>query len=191
MSDFRYAVRAFLKTPAFTAVVLLTLALGIGANTAMFSVVNAVLLEPLPYPRPEELVRVRRGSSFPDMRDWAVEARSFSGVGGYRPQLFDFDTGDVPERTDGAFVTSGLFQLLGARPLLGRLIDGRDQAAGAPRVVVVTERFWRTRLGGRPDVVGSPISFNSTTYHLLGVVASGFELPGDKAEVIAPFYPEN
>ena len=92
MSDLRYALRAFVKTPALTAVVLLTLALGIGANTAMFSVVNAVLLEPLPYPRAEELVRVRRGSSFPDMRDWAAQARSFSSVAGYRPQLFDFDT---------------------------------------------------------------------------------------------------
>jgi putative ABC transport system permease protein len=191
MSDVRYAIRTFLKTPAFTAVVLLTLALGIGANTAMFSVVNAVLLEPLPYPRAEELVRVRRGSSFPDMRDWAAQARSFSGVAGYRPQLFDLDTGDVPERTDGAFVTGGLFQLLGARPLLGRLIDERDQAVGSPHVVVVSERFWRTRLGGRADAVGHPVSFNGTSYQLVGVVAGGFELPGDKAEVFGPFYPEN
>lgn len=191
MADLRYAIRAFLKAPAFTAVVLLTLALGIGANTAMFSVVNAVLLEPLPYPRAEELVRVRRGSSFPDMRDWAAEARSFSSVAGYRPQLFDFDTGDVPERTDGAFVTGGLFQLLGARPRLGRLIDERDQAAGSPRIVVVSERFWLTRLGGSADIVGRPLSFNGTRYQLVGVVASGFELPGDKADVFAPFYPQN
>jgi putative ABC transport system permease protein len=191
MSDIRYALRSFLKTPLFTAVVLLTLALGIGVNTAMFSVVNAVLLEPLPYPRAEELVRVRRGSSFPDMTDWAAQARSFSGVAGYRPQLFDFDTGDVPERTDGAFVTGGLFDLLGGRPLLGRLIDNRDQSAGSPHVVVVSERFWRTRLGSRPEAVGRPVSFNDTTYQLLGVVAGGFELPGDKADVFAPFYPEN
>ncbi len=191
MSDLRYAIRAFLKTPVFTAVVILTIALGIGVNTAMFSVVNAVLLQPLPYPRPEELVRVRRGSSFPDMRDWAAQARSFSAVAGFRPQLFDFDTGDIPERTDGAFVTGGLLQLLGARPLLGRLIDERDQAEGSPRVVVVTERFWRTRLGGRPDAVGQSVSFNGTTYLLLGVVASGFELPGDKADVFGAFYPEN
>jgi len=191
MSDLRYALRAFVKTPALTAVVLLTLALGIGANTAMFSVVNAVLLEPLPYPRAEELVRVRRGSSFPDMRDWAAQARSFSSVAGYRPQLFDFDTGDVPERTDGAFITGGLFQQLGARPRLGRLIDERDQAAGSPHVVVVSERFWRTRLGGSPDAVGRSVSFNGTTYQLLGIVASGFELPGDKADVFAPFYAEN
>src|SRR3982751_3923502 len=191
MSDLRYAIRAFLKTPAFTTVVLLTLALGIGVNTAMFSVVNAVLLEPLPYPRAEELVRVRRGSSFPDMTDWAAQAQSFSAVAGYRPQLFDFDTGDVPERTDGAFVTGGLFDLLGGRPLLGRLTDNRDQSAGSPHVVVVSERFWRTRLGSRPDAVGRSVSFNGTTYQLLGVVAGGFELPGDKADVFAPFYPEN
>jgi putative ABC transport system permease protein len=191
MSDVRYAIRAFLNTPLFTLVVLFTLALGIGVNTAMFSVVHAVLLKPLPYPSPEQLVRVRRGSSYPDMKDWAAHAQSFSAVAGYRPQLFDYDTGDVPERTDGAFVTGGLFPLLGARPLLGRLIDDRDQPAGAPRVVVVTERFWRTRLGARRDAVGRPLSFNGTTYQLLGVVASGFELPGDKADVFAPFYPGN
>ena len=191
MSDLRYAIRTFLKTPAFTAVVLLTLALGIGVNTAMFSVVNAVLLDPLPYPDAQELVRVRRGSSYPDMQDWAAEARGFSRVAGYRPQLFDFDTGDVPERTDGAFVTGHLFQLLGARPLAGRLIDDRDQAAGSPHVVVVSERFWRTRLGGRADAIGQPVSFNGTTYQLLGVVAAGFELPGDKADVFAPFFPDN
>src|SRR5438874_5041347 len=191
MSELRFAIRGFLKAPAFTAVVLLTLALGIGANTAMFSVVSAVLLEPLPYPHGEELVRVRRGSSFPDLRDWAAEARSFSGVAAYRPQLFDFDTGADPERTDGAFVTGGLFQLLGGRPVIGRLIDERDQAAGSPHVVVVTERFWRTHLGGRSDIVGRPVSFNGTTYQLLGVVAAGFELPGDKAEVFGSFYPEN
>ncbi len=190
MFDLRYAIRTFLKTPAFTAVVLLTLALGIGVNTAMFSVVNAVLLEPLPYPDAPELVRVRRGSSYPDMRDWAAEAQSFSRVAGYRPQLFDFDTGDVPERTDGAFVTGQLFQLLGARPVIGRLIDDRDQAAGSPHVVVVSERFWRTRLGGSPDAAGRPVSFNGTTYQLLGVIAAGFELPGDKADVFAPFYSE-
>jgi putative ABC transport system permease protein len=138
MSDIRYALRSFLKTPLFTAIVLLTLALGIGVNTAMFSVVNTVLLDPLPYPRADELVRVRRGTSFPDLKDWGKEARSFSAVAGYRPQLFDFDTGDVPERTEGAFVTGGLFQLLGARPILGRLIDERDQAAGSSHVVVVS-----------------------------------------------------
>jgi putative ABC transport system permease protein len=191
MSDLRYAIRAFLKTPVFTTVVVLTIALGIGVNTAMFSVVNAVLLQPLPYPQPEQLVRVRRGSSFLDMRDWAAQTRSFSAVAGFRPQLFDFDTGDVPERTDGAFVTGGLFELLGARPLLGRLIDQRDQAEGSPHVVVVSERFWRTRLGGRPDAVGQPVSFNGSSYLLLGVVASGFELPGDKADVFGAFYPEN
>jgi len=191
MSDLRYALRAFLKTPVFTFVVLLTLALGIGVNTAMFSVVNAVLLKPLPYPEPDQLLRVRRGSSYLDMRDWAAQAQSFSAVAGYRPQLFDFDTGDVPERTDGAFVTGGLFQLLGARPLLGRLIDERDQAAGAPRTVVVSERFWRTRLGGNRDAIGRPVSFNGATYQLVGIVASGFDLPGDKADVFAPFYPEN
>lgn len=191
MSDLRYAIRAFLKTPVFTSIVLLTLALGIGVNTAMFSVVHAVLLKPLPYPQPDQLLRVRRGSSYPDMKDWAAQAQTVSAVAGYRPQLFDYDTGDLPERTDGAFVTGGLFQMLGARPLLGRLIDERDQGAGAPPIVVVAERFWRTRLGGDQAAIGRSLSFNGTTYQLVGVVAADFDLPGDNAEVFAPFYPEN
>ena len=190
MSDIRYAIRSLLRAPLFTAIVLLTLALGIGANTAMFSVINAVLLEPLPYPQPESVMRVRRGSSWPDMKDWAAQARTASLVAGYRPQLFDYDAGDVADRTDGALVTGSLFELFGGRAVAGRLIDERDQAAGAPHVAVLSERFWRSHLGADHALVGRSLSFNGAAYQIIGVVEARFELPGDKADVFAPHYPE-
>jgi putative ABC transport system permease protein len=190
ISDLRYAVRSFAKTPLFTAIVLLTLALGIGANTAMFSVISAVLLEPLPYPRADALMRVRRGSSWPDMRDWAAQAQTVAVVAGYRPQLFDYDAGDVPDRTDGALVTGRLFELLGGRAIAGRLVDDRDEVAGAAHVAVISERFWRSRVGSDRRVVGRTMSFNGSSYQVIGVLDSRFELPGDKADVFAAFYPE-
>ena len=190
MSDLRYALRTLARTPLFTSVVLLTLALGIGANTAIFTVVNAVLLRPLPYPEPEQLVRVRAGSSWPDMRDWAERAASFSGIGGFRPQLFDLSSGDVPERMDGALVTGNLFGVLGARAQLGRLIDDRDQSAGAPHVAVVSAPFWRTQLASDRQAVGRSVLLNGSSYQIIGVLADGFELPGMAADIFAPFYPE-
>ena len=133
LSDVRYAIRSFLKSPAFTVVVMLTLALGVGANTAIFTVVNAVLLRPLPYPDPDALLRVRRGTSFPDMRDWQQETRSFAAIGGFRPQFFDYSNGAEPERLDGALVTGQLLGVLGATPALGRLIGPDDDRRGTQR----------------------------------------------------------
>jgi putative ABC transport system permease protein len=188
--DFRYALRSLSATPTFTAVVLLTIALGIGANTAIFSVVNAVLLRPLPYPNAERLVRVARGSSWLDMRDWASQARTVDAVAGYRVQLFDYDTGDGAERIDGALVTGRLFELLGASALMGRPIDDRDEAPGTRHMVVVSERFWRTRLGADPRVVGRRLPFNGAQYEVIGVAAGAFQLPGTPADVFAPMYAE-
>jgi putative ABC transport system permease protein len=189
-SDLRYALRSFLKTPAVTAIVVLTLALGIGANTAIFTVVNAVLLRPLPYERPETLLRVRHGTSYPDMRDWIQQTSSFSGIGGFRPQNFDYASAQEVERLDGALVTGGLLSALGASPLRGRLIDEHDNRAGAERVVLVTAEFWRTRLGADPGAVGRGILFSGSSYTIAGVLQPGFALPGARAEVLAPFYPE-
>ena len=139
---------------------------------------------------PEQLVRVRAGSSWPDMRDWAERAASFSGIGGFRPQLFDLSTGDVPERMDGALVTGNLFGVLGARAQLGRLIDDRDQGAGAPHVAVVSAPFWRTQLASDRQAVGRSVLLNGSSYQIIGVLADGFELPGMAADIFAPFYPE-
>jgi putative ABC transport system permease protein len=190
LSDLRYAIRSFLKSPAFSIVVILTLALGVGANTAIFTVVNAVLLRPLPYPDPDALLRVRRGTSFPDMRDWQQETRSFVAIGGFRPQFFDYSNGADPERLDGALVTGQLLGVLGAKPGLGRLIGPDDDRRGTQRVAMVSDGFWRTRLGSAPDVVGRALMFNAITYTVIGVLAPGFELPATKADVYAPFLPQ-
>ena len=172
MSDLRYALRTLARTPLFTSVVLLTLALGIGANTAIFTVVNAVLLRPLPYPEPEQLVRVRAGSSWPDMRDWAERAASFSGIGGFRPQLFDLSSGDVPERMDGAlWITSdegSEFRRLGTIDLAsGKFaprtpdtrwdVEGWDIARDGSFVVsLIPETLARTTLGFKQP--GDPVN---------------------------------
>src|SRR5918996_1689077 len=115
LADLRYAVRSFLKTPGFSAIVILTLALGIGANTAIFSVVHAVLLRPFAYDDPESLLRVRHGTSHPDMLDWIRHTGSFSTIAAFRPQTFDYNTGTDAQRLDGALVTGDLMRLLSAR----------------------------------------------------------------------------
>src|SRR5918993_59766 len=147
MRHVRHALRFFSRTPGFTLVILLTLALGIGANAAIFSVVRAVLLAPLPYPAAAELLRVRRGTSMPDMSDWIQHTRSFAGIGGFRSQTFDFAGSAETERVDGVLVTAGLLEMLGARVARGRLVTDPDTVAGAEKIAIVTSGFWRTRLG--------------------------------------------
>src|SRR5688572_2309873 len=189
-SDLRYAFRSFLKNPAFTLVCILTLALGIGANTAIFSVVHAVLLRPLTYQSPDRLFRVRRGTSFPDLRDWMQQTASFAASGGFRPQAFDYNPSSEAERLEGALVTGGLFDALEARPLLGRLIAPDDDRTGSERVAVVSARFWRNRLGSDPQVTSRRMVFNGSTYTIVGVLPDAAQLPGTPADIFAPFYPE-
>jgi putative ABC transport system permease protein len=189
--DIQYAFRSFLRTPGFTAIVIVTLALGIGANTAIFTVVNAVLLRPLPYSEPGQLLRVRGGSSYPDLRDWTAETASFDGIGAFRPQTFDYvpaTAGAEAERMPGALVTGGLLGMLGAFPSHGRLLGPDDDRAGTASVAVVSDEFWRTRLGSDPAVVGRVLGFNGQSYTIVGVLDPRFTLPGTAAHVLAPFY---
>ena len=190
MRDLRYAVRSFLKTPGFSLIVVLTLALGIGANTAIFTVVNAVLLRPFPYNDPDTLLRVRRGSSHADMQDWISQTQSFSAIGGFRGQLFDYNGGSEAERLDGVLVTGGVLRLFGARPAAGRLIEAADDRLGTERVAMISAAFWRTRLGSDPSVIGKRLSFNGHGYTIVGILDPGFELPATRADVFAPFIPE-
>jgi putative ABC transport system permease protein len=189
LADIRYAIRSFRKTPGFTVIVVLTAALGIGANTAIFTVVNAVLLRPFPYDDPDSLVRVRRGSSHPDMQDWVQQAQSFSAIGGFRAQLFDYSGDAEAERLDGALVTGTALQLFGARTLMGRVIEPADDRVGAAPVAAISARFWRSRLGSDPAIVGRRLTFNGATYTIVGVLDSGFSLPAMEADVFAPYLP--
>ena len=191
VQDLRYAARRLGRAPAFTLAAVATLALGIGANTAMFSVVRAVLLRPLPYAEPDRLVRVRRGSSAPDLRDLTAQSRTCEGFAGYRPQFFDVPGEPLAERLDGALVTGDALVLLGTKPALGRVLTADDDHVGAEKVVVVSDRFWRQRLGADPGAVGRTFRFVTGTYRIVGVLPAGFELPEAKADVYASEWPES
>ncbi len=152
------------EKPGFTAVAVLTLALGIGANTAIFSSLDKVLLRPLPYHDPDRLVMVwlkgakewggdRIPLSVADLLDWRANSAGFDGVGAWSQNNFNYKSGDVPEEVFGATVTANLFDILGVKPILERTFLPEEQTPGGGRVAVVSERFWRNRLGADPKVV--------------------------------------
>ena len=168
LKDFRYAVRALARTPTFTITAVLTLALGIGANTAMFSVVNAVLLRPLPFRDPDRLammfsVNAQRNvgqvrASALDFIDWRREARSFDAIAGHVGTGFTF-TGDAdPELAIGQLVTEDLFSVLGVPPMLGRTFDRTEFMPGRDRAIVLGHALWQRRFGGDPRLVGRSAS---------------------------------
>ena len=152
--DVRYGLRVLLKNPGFTAIAVLTLALGIGANTALFSVVNGVLLNPLPYPEPDRLVAVYEKTAdfeqssipYPNFQDWQRDNHSFSALGAFRTDEYNLTGAGEPERLHGHMVSADFFTALGIHPILGRnILREEDQAGGAP-VVVISEGFGRGSL---------------------------------------------
>ncbi|MCI0356823.1 MAG: ABC transporter permease [Acidobacteria bacterium] len=182
--DIRYGARQLLRSPGFTAVAVLTLALGIGANTAIFSVVNAVLLQPLPYHEPEELVVVwtrpqnqpqtRNPASLPDFRDWESQNRVFEGMAAYAYNRFAVSGPEGADYRRGIFATSNLLSLLGVDPVVGRpltLADDREY------VVLLSHRFWQERYAGDPTVIGRRLSLNSEPYIIIGVMPPNFRFP--------------
>ena len=186
LSDIRVAIRGLSRQPAFAIVVVLTAALGIGATTAIFSVVNTVLLRPLPYSDPGRLVRVLNRNSFPDMEDWIERNQTLDGFGGYNGWSSDLLTGDAPERVPGAIVTGALFPLLDVAPALGRYIRPQDNIPGGEHVMVSSHGLWQERLGGRSDVLGTTLSLNGNPTTIVGVMPAGFRLPGIDAEYWLP-----
>ncbi len=182
--DFRYSLRTLLKTRGFTAVAVLSLALGIGANTAIFSVVNAVLLRPLPYPEPDRLLTSRLNLSLLNLNDIKSRAQSFEEVGGIVTQALDY-TGDFePVQVNAGLATSDLFTVLGAQPTLGRTISADEDREGAGRVVVLTHPFWQRHFGGRADIIGQTISLSGNSYTVIGVLADGFVFPRENPDVL-------
>ncbi|MBW3554275.1 MAG: ABC transporter permease [Gemmatimonadetes bacterium] len=184
--DVRHAGRLLRKSPGFAAAAVLTLALGIGANTAIFSVVDAVLLSESPFPEPDRLVMVwetdrasdthHEPASWPDVVDFDERSRTLSEIGAVVGQDFTLGGDGEPERVTGLAVTPNLFQLLGVRPIAGRLFreDEGDFAAGP--VVLLGEEFWRGRYGGDPGVVGRPITLNERTGIIVGVAPAAADL---------------
>ncbi len=188
--DARRAFRSMLSRPGFTIALVLTLALGIGANTAIFSVVNAVLLQPLPYRDAARLVMVwendrnsgtvREPASVPDFFDFATRNRVFDGIAGLQPRALNFrpsSPGADAELLSAAMVTRDFARILGVSPLLGRdFLPGEMEAGGAP-VVLIGERLWRERFGAAPSVIGQQIVLEDSSYTVVGVLPDGLELP--------------
>ena len=185
LRDLRFAFRNLRRAPGFTALAVITLGLGVGANAAIFSVVNGVMLRPLPYPQPDRLFTVWTTDpeglvggtmSQPDLRDIQSEIPKLRAAGFSNSSLTLTGFGD-PEVLRGARVTDGLLDVLGVPPLLGRDIRTEENVPGGPRVVVVAHAFWQERLGGRPDVLGTTLQLAGSAYEIVGVARQGFSYP--------------
>src|SRR5215211_2161882 len=187
LQDMRYALRMLAMNPAFTTVAIIALALGIGANSAIFSVVNAVLLRPLPFKHPEQLVMVWENAAhmgFPkntpspaNFLDWQKQAQSFTGMAAMVERSFNLTGVGEPERLDGRRVSANLFELLGAPALLGRTFVPDDDQPGT-HVVLLSHSLWERRFGSDPAVIGRALSLNGESYTVIGVMPRLAQLPG-------------
>ncbi len=194
--DLLFAARSLRKSPGFTLVAVLALGLGIGASTAMFSVVNSVMLRPLPYPEPRQLVRIWEDSSawgFPEntpapanYTDWKAQANSFSHMAAFRRWPYTLTGNGEPVRLDGMKCAADMFPLLGVQPLLGRVFNEQEDNAGAPAVVVLGYGLWRDRFGGDPAIVGKTVSLDGAPHTVVGVMPPGFQVPGWETEFFTP-----
>jgi len=184
MQDLRFGMRMILKSPGFTAVAVLTLALGIGANTALFSVVNGVLLNPLPYPNPNQLVTLHESKpnfdagsiSYPNFRDWRRNNQTFSMMGISRADSFNLTGLGEAEQMQTEFVSTDFLPLLGVKPVLGRMFAEGEDEIGASPAVMISEGFWKRKFGGAPDVLGKSLTLDGRSYPIVGVVPASFEL---------------
>lgn len=183
LQDMRYGLRMMFKHPGFTATAVLTLALGIGANTAIFSVVNAVLLRPLPYPQPERMVAMRSQQSMPDLADIKAQSKSFEALGGVVIQAQDFTGEAEPLQVQAALVNADLFAALGAEPATGRTISPAEDRLGGERVVVFSHGFWQRHFGGDAAVVGKTIPLSGNDYTVIGVMRPDFNMPVEHPDV--------
>lgn len=193
--DLRLAVRQLLRKPGFTLAMVVTLALGIGATSAIFSLINAVLLKPLPYPDPDRLVRIWGRTTKPDiprllasegeLLDYQQKFNSFDAVAGYAWREGNLTSGDQPERVRIYYTSHELWKVLGVKPLLGNTYGAEDDKPGAPQVVVLSYGVWRRNFGGDPAIVGKNIDINLTGRTVLGVMPADFQFP-EKADMWSP-----
>ncbi|HEX9630546.1 MAG TPA: ABC transporter permease, partial [Pyrinomonadaceae bacterium] len=198
LQDIRFGVRMLGKNRAFTFVALLTLALGIGANTAIFSVVNAIVFRPLPYAVPQQLVGVwtkdlkRPGSQYPaalpTFRDWQQQSQLFSGFAAYAFNRFHVSGNEGPDETRGVFATSNFFEIMGVKPALGRALQPTDERE---RVVVISDVLWRRRFNADKNVLGKTLNLNAEAFTIIGVMPPSFRFPTPDIELwssLAPMY---
>jgi putative ABC transport system permease protein len=185
LQDLRYGTRLLIKRPAFTLIAIITLALGVGANTAIFSVVNAVLLRPLPYPDSERLVTMRSNQSVADLDDIKAQSQAFEFLGGSVLQALDFTGEAEPLQVQAALCNEDLFDALGVKAAIGRTISTDEARFGGERVVVLSHAFWQRHLGGDGGVIGKTIPLSGNTYAIIGVMPSDFTMPQQTPDVWA------
>jgi putative ABC transport system permease protein len=198
--DVRHAIRMLSHNPGFSLVALLTFAIGIGVNTAVFSVFNGVLLRPLPYPEPDRITMVwldnrRLGirediTSHPNFRDWRDQNASYAHLAAVTPTSFSLTGSDEPERLSGAQATANFFDVMGVRPLLGRVFDESHETPGKDLVVVLSYGLWQRKFGGASDVLGRTVVLSGRPYEIIGVMPSDLRVP-EKAQLWKPLAPSD
>ncbi|HEY6970307.1 MAG TPA: ABC transporter permease [Candidatus Angelobacter sp.] len=197
LQDIRYGLRIMRRSPGFTAVAILTLTLGIGANTAIFSVVNGVLLSPLPYPHPEQLITLHESKpnfqygsiSYPNFRDWQKENRTFSAIALTRGSSFILTGAGEAEQEEAELISADLLPILGVKPQLGRnLLPGEDEIGAAP-VVLISAGLWHRKFRSAPDILGKGITLDGKAYNVIGVMPENFRLPTNVLRAIDLYVP--
>jgi predicted permease len=181
--DATYALRSLRRTPGFTTAAVVTLALGIGVNTAIFSIVNGVLLNPLPYPAPDRLVAVysrtadepTASSSYPNFLDWARDNQSFSDLAAFREDDLNLIGLGQPERVPAEMVSASFFRLLGVQPILGRTFVAADDHLGAAPVALISESLWQRKFGSSPAAIGRTLTLSGTSHVIVGVIPATFQ----------------
>src|SRR5262245_36882342 len=195
IKDIRYGIRGLSKRPGFTVVAVLTLALGIGANSAIFSVLNAVLFRPLPYVDPDRTVRIEEtegkggmGVSPPNLLDFQQQNHTFESVAGYSGGSFILTGTGEPLRVQSCAISSDLFSVVGIRPLIGRSFSTDDEKPGQVRTALISYGLWQRRFGGDQGLLQKQITLDSESYTVVGVMPSGFEFPiqPERVEVWTP-----
>jgi predicted permease len=192
--DLRFGLRTLIQSPRLTAIAVLTLALGIGANTALFSVVNGVLLNPLQYPHSSQLVaiyeKIAGFDSAPieylNFLDWQRDGKSFASMAVYRNEDYNFIGNGEGERLSGYMISAGFFNALGVGPVVGRTFRVDDDQLGAAPVVILSGGFWKRKFGSSPEVIGKPIILNGTAYTIVGVMPDSFSFYGNMRDVYTP-----
>jgi len=194
--DILYALRTLGRAPGYAAVSILTLALGIGANTAIFSVVNGVLLKPLPYPHPEQLQFIsstfpklnfdRFWVSVPEYVEFKERTRAFQDIGGYRPGAVNLGAPEQPRRVNSALVTPELLTVIGVAPMRGRLFTAGDSVPGATNVAIISYPTWQSDFGGDESVVGRVVPINGTPTQIVGIMPPGYDIHDERLDVYLP-----
>jgi putative ABC transport system permease protein len=197
LAELRYSLRTLRRTPGFTIVAILTLALGIGAATAVYAVADGSILRPFPYPDMDRLVLIGETApngqgmsiSWPNFEDWQAQNEALSEIGIYRNQTVTMTGGGEPERLNGTLASSPVFTSMGIAPLMGQVFGAADDAPGASRTAIISERLWRTHFGARADIVGQRVTLDNEPYAIVAVMPASMRFPSRTTDVWLPLGP--